>query len=166
MKLRLLAVTTSTVLLTACALPVAKINAPFDVKQASIINKEGKNTIAGSALMRQQGGGTVTCAGNEVTLTPATAYATERIMYIYKNTNKGVAYSGYKFEPDEPEYLTYTKNTQCGAQGNFIFKNIADGEYFVTTKIQWTVGYNVQGGALMRKVSVKGGETADIVLAP
>jgi hypothetical protein len=49
---------------------------------------------------------------------------------------------------------------------NLPVKNIADGEYFVTTRVTWTISDIPQGGLLMQRVSVKNGETADIVLAP
>jgi hypothetical protein len=165
-----------TVLAGCAAPPLVKINAPFDAKQASIINQVGNNTISGSALVRQAGGGTVTCAGSEVSLTPVTAYASERIMYLYKNTEKGYNNSVRgNFDPDLPEYITLTKKTICNAQGFFTFKNIADGQYFVVTQIRWetseyypSVGRisSPQGGYLMRKVTVQGGVTEEIVLAP
>jgi hypothetical protein len=169
MKTKLLLISVAALVLTACApMEIKKISSSFDANEAAFINKAGKNTITGSALMRQQGGGTVTCAGSPVGLTPATAYAYERMSFIYGNSNKGVRTRGnFKFEPETPsEYLTMSKSTTCNAQGFFTFKNIADGEYFVTTRVTWTISDIPQGGLLMQRVSVKNGETADIVLAP
>ena len=155
---------------------LVKINAPFDAKQASIINQVGNNTISGSALVRQAGGGTVNCAGSEVTLVPVTAYASERMMYLYKNTEKGYNNSvRANFDPNLPEYHALSKKSICNAQGFFTFKNLADGQYFVTTGIRWETSQyysgvgNIstpQGGGLMRKVTVQGGVTEEVVLAP
>jgi hypothetical protein len=168
MKTKLLLIYLATLVLTACApMEIKKLNSYFDANQAAFINKTGKNTITGSALIRQQGGGTVTCAGVPVILIPVTAYSSERMTAIYGNTNKGARFRGnIKFEPESAEYQSYMKNTLCNAQGFFTFKNLADGEYFVTTKITWTISDMPQGGVLMQRVTVKNGETADIVLAP
>ena len=168
MKLRLLAVATSAILLSACAgMQTVNIATPFDIKEASIINQAGKNTITGSALLKRNDGQTVTCAGEDVALLPYTTYTNSRMLALYGGTNKGInRFNRPTFVPDSPEYHSYQKRTQCNAQGFFTFKNVADGDYFVITAVRWTVSNSTQGGALMRRVAVKGGETAEIVLAP
>lgn len=174
MKKILLAITLSA-LITGCAMKPpreVKISTPFDAKEASIINKSGKNTISGSALLKRNDGQTVTCAGADVRLVPYTTYANTRMLEIYGGTNKGFqqamppGFNEVKFIPDDPNYHSMRNATQCNAQGFFSFKNVADGDYFVITSVVWTVGYNQQGGALMKRVSVKGGEAVDIVLSP
>ncbi|KWT64450.1 MULTISPECIES: hypothetical protein [unclassified Variovorax] len=50
-------------------------------------------------------------------------------------------------------------------QGFFTFDGLADGEFFVTTVVLWQVGYAVEGGALMGRVAVAGGESKEITLA-
>jgi hypothetical protein len=153
--------------LTGCVAPTVNISAQFNADQAAIINQVGKNTITGSALIKRNDGVAVTCAGAQVTLIPVTAYATERMQYLYKNTTKGVnRYVRGEFASEVPEYKKLMKYTQCNAQGFFTFKDIADGDYYLTTTVRWTVGYNDQGGHLMLKVSVLGGQTVDVVLAP
>jgi hypothetical protein len=143
------------------------ITTPFDAKEASIINQAGKNTITGSALLKRNDGQTVTCAGADVALIPYTTYANSRMLALYGGSAKGFnRFNNPTFVPDSPEYHSHQKRTQCNAQGFFTFRNIADGEYFVITAVRWTVDYSPQGGALMRRVTVKGGETAEIVLAP
>ena len=158
----------TSVILIACApMQIVNINSPFNAQEASIINKEGKNTITGSALIKRNDGQTVTCSGEEVYLIPYTAYANERILAIYGNTTKGIARNRVSgFNPDIAEYKTLQKRIQCNAQGFFTFRNIADGDYFVATIVKWTVDYSPQGGNLMRRLQVKGGETIEIVLAP
>lgn len=168
MKTKLLLISVATLVLTACApMEIKRLNSYFDPNQAAFINKTGKNTITGSALIRQQGGGTVNCAGSPVTLIPVTEYSSERMTTIYGNTNKGSRFRGtIKFEPESAEYQSYMKSSLCNAQGFFTFRNLADGEYFVSTRITWTISDIPQGGVLMQRVSVKNGETAEIVLAP
>ena len=144
----------------------------FDSNIAKSMLEQGDNTIKGSALIRQRGGGVVTCAGSEVVLIPATDYARERIRAIYGNEIKGYAAAGFghkqvKFDPSEPEYFQLMKKTIGDAQGYFSFPNIKDGNYFVVTCIAWKVNdYFYEGGNLMQYVAVSDGETKEIVLAP
>ena len=171
--------------LTGCIPPsastVKKEPAP-SVKEVSIASQfeadkaremsqgKGNNTIKGSALMRQSGGGVVTCAGKTVSLVPAIAYAKEKIQAVYGNTQRGAVsyYDAFLivFSPDIP-YETFSRSSICDAQGFFKFEEVPDGEYFVTVVITWSGGsYLTQGGYLMQRVEVKEGKAVEVVLAP
>ena len=131
----------------------------------------GGNAIRGSALIRQQGGGVVTCAGREVRLIPATAYARERMNLLYGSTTQGYnpAFMGRNLgeQAQNKEYLDATRRTTCDAQGFFRFDNVADGDYFVATAIVCQVRpYVSEGGALMHAVTLSGKEAKEIVLSP
>jgi hypothetical protein len=145
-----------------------KLQSGFDLNQARSLLVQGNNAIKGNAFMRQNGGGVVTCAGSAVFLIPATAYATERIEYIYGSIVRatGPRASVKSFEPDYPEYVTLTRKTVCDSQGNFAFENVADGSFFVSTSVGWSIGQLPQGGSLMHAVTTKGGQTVSLVLAP
>ena len=140
----------------------------FDREQARELNRSGVNIVSGSALIRQNGGGVVTCAGLEVRLIPKTAYATERIQALYGNTMRGYnpVFNQVAFTPDHPDYLQLTRTTLCDAQGNFAFNDVADGDFFLTSQIVWVVAGTPQGGGLMQYVSVRGGESRQVVLSP
>ena len=43
----------------------------FDPSEVEWFSSRGANSVYGSALIRQRGGGVVTCAGRSVSLTPA-----------------------------------------------------------------------------------------------
>lgn len=151
--------------------PPTQIAAPFDAAEAKKLMEPGKNKIVGSALMRQQGGGVVTCAGNRVTLFPALAYTEERMAHMFGSGQKGfaptVGYSGpVRFEPDPPEFTTALRESLCDAQGMFEFDAVAEGDFYVSTSVKWSVGYARQGGVLLQRVKVAGGETKKIVLTP
>ncbi|HNC51423.1 MAG TPA: hypothetical protein PLO14_04160 [Accumulibacter sp.] len=159
--------------LTGCAVEPTtfQITAPFDAAMASRLLAKGPNTIRGSALIRQRGGGVVTCAGQEVRLTPATHYANERSGRIYGSWDSGYrSASGNNrmvFSPDPPEYKNLTLQTICDAQGFFKFDKVANGEFLISTIIAWQVNnYRTEGGAIMQRVTVNGGETKEIVLTP
>jgi len=129
----------------------------------------GNNRISGSALIRQQGGGVVTCAGNEVRLIPVTAYTAERMRLLYGSEEKGFRsiWQGTPvFQPDPPDYYTTQRTTVGDPQGMFEFDSVGDGDYYVMTTVIWSAGSNPQGGALMQKVSVSSGEERKIVLSP
>lgn len=149
-----------------------KISTPFDVKEASVVNKFGKNTIIGSALIRRGDGQSVNCSGGEVHLIPYTAYANSRMLEAYGSSNKGFkrvmprGFNEVKFTPDTPEYYLIRKITQCNSQGFFTFKHVANGKYFVITDIVWMIGDKPEGGSLMQRVSVEGGVVLDIVVTP
>ncbi len=160
-------------LLSACGAQVVKFEpiSKFDYAQAKNQFSEGTNTIKGSALIRQMGGGIVTCAGRSVYLVPATDYAMERISVIYGSTEKGYNPSGIggknvKIEREPFGYRDTIKSTTCDSLGFFKFEKVANGSFFVTTTITWQVNnYSVQGGSLMSRVSVRDGSTAEVVLA-
>ncbi|MDQ6996926.1 MAG: hypothetical protein Q9M82_05625, partial [Mariprofundus sp.] len=47
----------------------------------------GQNTITGQAFLRQQGGGTVTCAGSHVVLFPATPFWKELVSTLQQGND-------------------------------------------------------------------------------
>jgi hypothetical protein len=159
-------------ILSACAVDMRTdvvTTVPFDEREAAFINIQGTNTIEGQAFMRQAGGGVVTCAGSEVSLIPKTEYATQRITQIYGSDIKGIINSlqGPR-SLGSPAYMQMRRNTVCDAQGNFSFRNVADGTYYVTTLVLWTVGNSSipQGGGVMQRVTVSGGQTQRLVISP
>ncbi len=163
---------TSLLILTGCAVqqPIT-IMTPFNAEEANLVFKTGKNSIKGSALLRQNNGGVVTCAGRQVSLLAVTAYSNERIFAIYNSNDRGfrrVMFANEKipFTNDNPEYYKSAKITTCDAQGYFKFDGIADGSYYLVTSIQWQASqYLLEGGNLMQKVIIQGGETKEVVLS-
>lgn len=154
--------------LTGCVIPqqtkpIVAIQAKFDLNDAQRLLAEGGNNVKGSAFLRQRGGGVVTCAGANVALVPATAYANERITRMYLGRSV-LRTSPPIFDPDPPEYLTTIKTTKCDAQGNFVFERVADGEFFINTAVVWQIGTNVQGGSLIQRLILKDGKGANIVM--
>lgn len=149
----------------------------FDPQKAEYIFKDGTNTISGQSFLVTRGGDPKTCAGQEVSLVPVTDYAKERMEYRYGSAENGFrshSNNGIKFSNDDENYHKYTKTAFCDASGNFTFEKVADGEYFVTTSVLWEIlEYNiifntpvnvVEGGVLMQKVSVSGGEHKKILV--
>ena len=147
----------------------------FNAAEAEQAMRRGTNILNGSALIRQLGGGVVTCAGSQVDLVPATEYATERMQIIYGSVMTGYLAAGAPnwINPPsmpastDPAYLRLAHKAQCDSQGMFTFQDVADGSYYVITTITWVVGYNSQGGSLMKRVDLgRGSPVVNVVLSP
>lgn len=145
------------------------LNSGFDEERAREALKDGDFSIRGSAVMRRADGVTVTCAGNDVFLIPATEYADERM--LLKFGSKEYGYRGYyraiAFTPDPAEYHEQQRQTICDAQGFFHFKNVAAGRYYLTSAILWepTAQSGVQGGEMLTSVEITSSD-AEVVLRP
>lgn len=164
--------------LTGCATQsiepkTISIKEPFDPKAASEMIASGNAKLTGTAFMRQQGGGVVTCAGNAVNLIPATKYAMERMTGIYSGSfTKGEVkylsvyhpHSKAVFQPDPSEYKRYTRTSICDAQGNFEFQDVKDGWYYLATRVVWTVRM-VEGGGLATLISVQDGKSDRVIIS-
>ncbi len=143
-----------------------KINSTFDADQAREQMKPGNNVVKGNALIRQSGGGIVTCAGSEISLLPVNAYSTERVKHIYGSDQKGYSTRSVVFEPKSIEYHATRRTTVCDSQGMFKFDKVKDGDYYVTGGVWWVIGSSSQGGNLMQRVRLSSGVTKEIVLSP
>ena len=162
-------------LTTGCAIPPDPeyyVQAKFDKKAAQKMLKPGNNTIKGEGFLRQRSGQVIKCSGYEVSLIPATDYASERMIQLYESDEKGynpvINARRYNFIPDEKEYYDLGKTTVCNADGKFEFKNVADGTFYVITPVLWESFYEkytrFEGGSLMQKVKVKNGETKEVIM--
>jgi hypothetical protein len=141
----------------------------FDKAQADKMMMPGKNKISGSALIRQQGGGVVTCAGLDVYMMPATDYAKKWAGVIYgseKGGYKPTNLQGIEFINLDKDFSQSIVAEKCTPSGNFVFNKVADGEFYVFTKINWSAGGYIQGGSISKAVIVSGGAEATVVLSP
>ncbi|WP_225782643.1 hypothetical protein [Xenophilus sp. Marseille-Q4582] len=162
--------------LAGCAAPTRTVDmgGQFDEEAARAALEPGAGKIQGNALLRQVGGGVVTCAGNRVDLHPATGYARKWFAAFFGN--EGGGYRSVhetpiiKFVNTSPAFSTLGKAGHCDAQGNFEFTQVKDGDWYVITNVQWNVmtryGAEPQGGTLARQVTVKDGQSVRVVLAP
>ena len=101
------------------------------------------------------------------TLVPVTAYSTERFRAIYGDSK--IAKNNANFKTEDPRYKDFIRQVAVGIDGRFIFNNVAAGNYYVTTAVVWEApGGGLlarQGGALYNNVSVKKGETVEVILS-
>jgi len=132
--------------LSACVPPSKKMTNKFDLAEHARFRNSGKASISGQAFLRQQGGGVVRCAGEEVVLVPATPFFRE-----ITDTFKSRAVPENMKELRE-SYQPVSRKTFCDADGKFRFDNIPSGDWFISTKVQWIVGGVPQGGLLQSEV--------------
>ena len=159
--------------LSSCAMKPIQLTQTFDEAEAQKYMKDGKNTIEASAVWREKNGHLQTCAGYWVYLYPATEYAKERLTHQFGEGKRGfrtLRQGKQIFAPDEAQFHKLSKKTVCDVDGKFTFENVADGDYYIVTNIIWGdpeyPDEQTEGGALMHKVSVKGGQKIKRVLSP
>ena len=95
--MRIVLATAAIALLAACEDQTAQTTVPFRLIEVAFIDQHGLAVIEGRVLLRHAGGEMTTCAGGEVGLIPAGAYANQRIAGIYGNTRAGYASSSSRF---------------------------------------------------------------------
>lgn len=159
--------------LAACSVPPpATMSATYNPAEVAWAAREGNNTISGSAVLRTVGGDVKTCAGLKVTLMPVSAYATEYMEKTFGSSDSGIS----RYTPNvtlDPAFTgsDLTRNSICDAEGRFEFTNLPDGEFYVISNVTWGAVQGgryayvaTQGGDLMQRVSVSGGQRKNIVL--
>ncbi len=151
---------------SGCASPDRFANQPpvvplvaFDGKSHSAYLQPGTSTLVGQGFLRQRGGGIVTCAGNGVLALPATQFFRERVAKL------GTGYGGTVVDDVTPGYGAVVRSGQCDAQGNFKLEGLPAGEWLVLTEVRWRIGYNNQGGYLLREVATAAGQAQQVLLS-
>ena len=183
---------TSPAVTTVPATPAPiQLQSTLDVAEIKRRLAPGNNTIRGGAFIKKRDGAVVTCAGGEAILLPVTAYVSERVRHIYDNIERGYAphhkVHGIQYANTPPEYLALWRRAACDARGDFVFHHLQAGDYFVAATVDWHTtdaqspylprAYNPykespqqralkQGGWLLQKVAVAGGEVKEILLTP
>ncbi len=136
--------------------------APFNPGEYSSYGKAGTGRISGQAFTKTRGGDVKFAAGNVVLLTPKTTTSRAWLEYA--------ASSG--FDPDllGPRVWRYTLKTIADGNGNFTFRKVGPGTYYVVTYVAWQYGVREREGVeviLATQVTVQRGAKLDnIILEP
>lgn len=134
------------------------IKSEFDAQSLGLVFQKGEHLVNGQAFLTTRAGDPKTCAGNEVVLLAATPYSAERMRLIYGNDQSGyfpITGRGVQFVNDHPDYVNYRRTVVCDAAGDFVFRNVHEGEYFVIAKVIWQTPIpSTEGGFLMRRIRV------------
>lgn len=143
----------------APAPPVVPMHEQFDAADHDPFLAPGTASINGQAFLRQRGGGTVTCAGSKVMLLPDTPFFSEIVDKI--KTRRTPA----PLAKLDPKYKGLLRQSQCDAQGSFVFERLPAGGWIIMTEVSWTVGYRHEGGALIKTASTTDGAPSRVMLS-
>jgi hypothetical protein len=131
----------------------------FDPRAARFILRHGPNVIEGDARA-----GAASCAGDEASLAPDTAYTRARLDLLYGGP--GVARASIERAPRlprDPQYQYYVLHAACDEAGHFRFGGLADGRYVLIAALHLPgqgPGQGLrQGVSVRRTVYVHGGQT-------
>ncbi|RVT87025.1 hypothetical protein DXV76_02755 [Rhodobacteraceae bacterium CCMM004] len=141
---------------------------PFDAREVAYVTRSGAADVTGQAFFRQRGGGVVTCAGEEVALIPAGAYMREFVTKGFGRVEGGTIPAIMAPQVSHPpEFAQYRRTATCDAEGDFEFRNVANGDYYVTSIVLWTVGDQIipEGGALAKLVQIRGGRDQRVIVS-
>lgn len=136
------------------------VRTPYDAQVHAPFNAQGSATVTGQAFHRTVGGDVRYAAGRKVELLPATDYGREVI---------GVLRAGKVVENFDPEWRKGVRVTTANGEGEFTFRDVPPGEWFILTSNMWNAGGSVlyQGGYLGKLVTVpESGEIEAIVTGP
>ena len=135
----------------------------------------GNNALSGTAILATNTGETKTCAGLEIRLVPDAPYTRDRISLLYGTTDEGFVdaaearrVQAHSDAAVDPAYKRSHKVALCDAKGRFAFANLPDGSYYVLAPVVWPTrgGKSTDGGFMMRRVSLAGGETRHLSMTP
>ncbi len=131
------------------AAAVQQISVPFVESEYGPYRGWGSGAIVGR-----------TAAGVAINCNPATSYSSE---FVERSTE------GERLTPADPRVWTYHRQTIADASGNFEFRGLPRGEYYVYTGIGWGLrggyGIAVPSGAMgHQRVTVRPGERTKVIL--
>lgn len=152
-------------LLSACATtstPTTTV-ATFNVADFGWSTVPGDNAISGR-IAYAGGGRTWACAGS-VGLTPETSWTRQRFQTLYGSTQRAAIPVAIVRERSVSEassdYQAFVRSTTCDSQGRFRFDNLPMGSWFIITPV---TSNGAEPVVLMRRVTTRGGQVADVTL--
>ncbi|WP_018061905.1 hypothetical protein [Caulobacter sp. UNC279MFTsu5.1] len=156
--------------------PLVPYDPSGEAKARVAARTSGRNTVEGDALLRTVGGNVKTCAGFVAHLIPVRAEVRAGVEKAYGSAEAGflsadrvTGGSG----PLESQLLAEGQAVPCDAAGHFRFEGVPDGTYYAQARVQWSVPtrswggryhLEAEGGFLIQRLTVEGGETKRLVL--
>ena len=149
---------------------------PLDESALSWVLMDGNSVISGNSFIRDNlaiNQGPHTCAGYEVNLVPEDAYFKEELGLFFDNFENSFWDRNtqfYEYSLDDAA-SKYTKQTTCDSQGNFEFRDVAEGNYYLITAVSYEGGPfrtfppTMKGGWLLKKIYVDGISNQRVVVS-
>jgi hypothetical protein len=141
------------ILLVGCEQKILRPTIPFDPDEMEQALKPGPYTITGQAFAKTQSGEVKYAAGNTIILLPLTAYI-KQALALQESED---AFT--KVQIDK-RLLDKRKEATADGEGRFKFSGLAQGEYYMETKILWLVSTrygNIEtGGTVKARINLTG----------
>jgi len=146
--------------LSSCIAPrTYQMITPFDEKEFAPYTGDGNSTIQGQAFLKTRSGEVRYAAGNTVTLIPATSYSKE----LWQASLRGELLSN-----KDPRWDNYVRKVIADGFGNFEFKNIPVGNYYIECPIFWEVpgqyGLQTTGAVVKKEINALPNQTLKLIL--
>ncbi|MBC8185923.1 hypothetical protein H8E88_32970 [candidate division KSB1 bacterium] len=134
---------------------------PFDTAEYKFVKLNGNCEISGEIIVPQRNGADEPCSGCVITLNPATSYSEEFYIKTVQN--------GIPIEEADLRVLKYIRRAVADDSGNFAFKNIAKGKYYLYSPITYEIrkptgGYTKTNGYVYKTVYIREKQKVEIVL--
>ena len=159
-KLRAIFVLFLVLLIAGCVTTPVQRKTVFIESEYEPYKGKGTASIVGQAFAKTRGGDVKYAAGNTIFLNPVTSYSTEFFNILVRQQQIP--------SPPDPRIYYYNSQTIADGNGNFEFKNLPPGEYYIHTIIMWEVpgryGLQTTGGAIGTQVKVGPGETVKAIV--
>lgn len=136
--------------------PITIVN-EFNKEEVNWFKSKGNGTIKGIAKFKSKNGDLRFGEEFRIELMPNCLYTEERLNAIYKNKSSGYVYieDGIpKFTPDSEGYHDTIK-TMCNKDGEFEFRNLPAGDYYIIAFMLW----EKTGGGIMQHIPLSEGES-------
>jgi hypothetical protein len=114
--------------LSSCAEAIVPRRVTFNEADFTRTRGTGSGSVVGRASTVEDGSPRF-AQKIEIDLAPVNAYTTE----VVKRRFEG----GENLGPADPRYSKYLHSTQTDEHGNFEFRHIPPGDYYVVTKVSW-----------------------------
>lgn len=132
---------------------------PWDKAELDKISREGSNTVKIQAFTKTRGG--ESRYASKIILRRVEPLATQwiEVQVLGLGPNNGISY--LKPYEDDEEFASYYVNSKlyfkgtADADGNYIFEDVPNGEYYVFGWLYWEVGDVPQGGWVYKKLEVQ-----------
>lgn len=135
-------------------------DAPFVESDYAQYRGWGSGAIVGQGFFKTGSGNVKPAAGDPINCNPATSYSKE---FMVRSTR------GKRLTPADSRVWAYHRQTVADANGNFEFRGLPRGEYYVYTGVMWGLrgGYGIavpRGATVSEKVTVWPGQTTKVIL--
>jgi hypothetical protein len=153
--------------LCACTTPEpAHMLTPFQHDDFRFWTDDGDASLEGTVALKLPSGEVRSCAGQTVSLLPATAYNTELEQTLEEGRGFPADYSKHARQ--------YERKVECDANGRFFIGNLPSLNWIVMLHVGWdepttlpwtdtTVWQNVTGGYLIQQKRLTGGSNSIVL---